>query len=117
MKDSQKVLKIEENVPLAPLTTLKIGGAARFFVFAETENQVAEAFKFAEEHGFDLFVLGGGSNILVADEGYDGLVLQIALKGIEIKGNAVKVQAGEDWDAFCEFCIERNLAGIECLSG
>ncbi len=117
MEDSQKSLKIEENVPLAPLTTLKIGGAARFFVFAETENQVAEAFQFAEENGFDLFVLGGGSNILIADEGFDGLVLQIALKGIEVKGNVVKAQAGEDWDNFVEFCVERNLAGIECLSG
>jgi len=117
MEKPQKGLKIEENVPLAPLTTLKIGGAARFFVFAETENQVTEAFKFAEENGFELFVLGGGSNILVADEGFDGLVLQIALKGIEVKGNVVTAQAGEDWDAFCEFCVERNLAGIECLSG
>lgn len=118
MKDSQKDLKIEENVPLAPLTTLKVGGAARFLVFAETENQVVEAFRFAEENGFDLFVLGGGSNILIADEGFDGLVLQIALKGISVKeASVVTAQAGEDWDAFCEFCVERNLAGIECLSG
>jgi UDP-N-acetylmuramate dehydrogenase len=117
MKDSQKNLKIEENVPLASLTTLKIGGAARFFVFAETENQVTEAFHFAEQNGFDLFVLGGGSNILVSDEGFDGIVLQIALKGIEVKENIVTARAGEDWDDFVKFCVERNLAGIECLSG
>jgi UDP-N-acetylmuramate dehydrogenase len=108
---------VQENIPLAPLTTLKIGGAARFFVQAETEQQIIEALDFAERNEFDLFVLGGGSNVLIADEGFDGLVLQIALKGIERNENLVKAQAGEDWDEFCQFCIEKNLAGIECLSG
>ena len=117
MEEAQKGLKIEQNVLLAPLTTLKIGGAARFFVRAETERAVAEAFKFAEENGFELFVLGGGSNILVSDEGFDGVVLQIALKGISLKENIVTAQAGEDWDDFVAFCVEQNLAGLECLSG
>lgn len=117
MNDSEKSLKIEENVPLAPLTTLKIGGAARFFVRAESEREVTEAFRFAEQNGFKLFVLGGGSNVLIADEGFDGMVLQIALKGIEINENIVTAQAGEDWDEFCAFCVGRGLAGIECLSG
>jgi UDP-N-acetylmuramate dehydrogenase len=110
-------LKIQENVPLAPMTTLKIGGAARFFVRAEDENQVREAFNFAEEHNFPLFVLGGGSNVLIADEGFDGLVLQIALRGIEVREDLVTAQAGEDWDEFVSLCVEKNLAGIECLSG
>lgn len=110
-------LKIERDVPLAGLTTLKIGGKARLFVRAENEQEVTEAFQFAEENEFDLFVLGGGSNILVSDEGFDGLVLQIALKGIEVKENIVTVQAGEDWDEFVAFCVGRKLAGIECLSG
>jgi UDP-N-acetylmuramate dehydrogenase len=117
MNDSQMSLKIEENVPLAPLTTLKIGGAARFFVRATSEHEVAEAFKFAADNGFELFVLGGGSNVLISDEGFDGLVLQIDLKGIDLKENVVIAQAGEDWDEFCAFCVERNLAGVECLSG
>ncbi len=117
MEKSQIGLCLEENVPLAPLTTLKIGGAARFFVRAETENQVTEAFQFAEENEFELFVLGGGSNILIADEGFDGLVLQIALKGISVRENLVTAQAGEDWDEFVAFCVGKNLAGIECLSG
>ena len=110
-------LKIERDVPLADLTTLKIGGKARLFVRAESETQIVEAFNFAEENEFELFVLGGGSNVLIADEGFDGLVLQIALRGIEAKENVVTVQAGEDWDEFVSFCVERNLAGIECLSG
>lgn len=122
MEKSRQGLKIEENVPLAPLTTLKIGGAARFFARAETENQVTEAFQFAEENGFELFVLGGGSNVLIADQGFDGLVLQIALRGISIlRENDAKVliesKAGEDWDEFVAFCVRKNLAGIECLSG
>ena len=117
MSETRKSFKIEENVPLAPLTTLKIGGAARFFLRAETEDQVADGCRFAVENGFELFVLGGGSNVLISDEGFDGLVLQIALKGIEVKENLVIAQAGEDWDEFCEFCVSRNLAGIECLSG
>ena len=117
MENPPKHIRIEENVPLAPLTTLKIGGAARFFVRAETEDHITEAFNFAEENGFELFILGGGSNILIADNGFDGLVLQIALKGISVAGNLVTAQAGEDWDEFCGFCVENNLAGIECLSG
>jgi UDP-N-acetylmuramate dehydrogenase len=115
-------LKILENIPLAPYTTLKIGGPARFFVKAESEEQVVEAFDHAEINGIDLFVLGGGSNILVSDTGFDGLVLQVALKGkstIEVPGGKVEItaQAGEDWDEFVRYCVENNLAGIECLSG
>ncbi|HEX8637865.1 MAG TPA: UDP-N-acetylmuramate dehydrogenase [Pyrinomonadaceae bacterium] len=108
---------VQENVALAPLTTLKIGGNARFFVRAETEFDVAAAFDFAAENDFELFVLGGGSNVLIADEGFDGLVLQIALKGIEVKENFVTAQAGEDWDEFVRLCVENDLQGVECLSG
>lgn len=75
-------LDIRENVPLAPFTTLKIGGPARFFVEATAEEDVLEAFDYGDTKGLEVFVLGGGSNILVADEGFDGLVLQIALKAV-----------------------------------
>lgn len=108
---------LQENVPLAPLTTLKIGGNARFFVRTETAQQVIAALNFAEENEFPIFVLGGGSNILVADEGFGGLVVQIAVKGIEIKENIVTAQAGEDWDGFVKSCVENDLQGVECLSG
>ncbi len=107
---------------LAPFTTLKVGGKARFFVSAETEKQVLEAIAFAEECESDVFILGGGSNVLIADKGFDGLVLQINLKGIETFAEKdgkvyVTAQAGEDWDEFVDFCVGRNLQGIECLSG
>ncbi len=116
------MLKILENIPLAPLTTLKIGGAARLFVHAETETQVVEAFNFADEHNLEMFILGGGSNVLIADEGFDGLVIQIALNGLKTMETSdgkvlITAQAGEDWDEFVSFCVAKNLAGVECLSG
>ena len=112
----------QENVSLGDKTTLKIGGKARFFVRAETESDVFKAVEFAEENRFNFFVLGGGSNVLIADKGFDGLVLQIALKGIETfrqtnKTVLVTAKAGEDWEQFVEFCVKENLAGVECLSG
>ena len=130
-------LQIEENVKLAPLTTLKVGGDARFFVRAETGEQVAEAVCFARTRDLELFVLGGGSNVVVSDGGFDGLVLQVAPHGISLadaanrkvaednienligKGRSALVtgMAGENWDQFVSFCVERDLAGIECLSG
>ncbi len=114
--------EIVENFPLAELTTFKIGGKARFFVRAITETEVIKALEFAEQNNLEIFILGGGSNVLIADKGFDGLVLQIALKGIstytEKDGTIyVTAQAGKDWDEFVEFCIEKNLQGIECLSG
>lgn len=113
---------VQENVSLAALTTLKIGGAARFFVRAENEDDVVEALRFAEANRLQVFILGGGSNVLVGDTGFDGLVLQVAIKGIEtVEGNDetvfVTAGAGEDWDEFCAFCVGKNLAGVECLSG
>src|SRR5215475_6251343 len=73
---------IQENVPLSPLTTLRIGGPARFFAEAREEGEMIAAFSFAEERGLPLFILGGGSNVLVADEGFPGMVLRVALKGV-----------------------------------
>ena len=107
---------------LAPFTTLKVGGKARFFVSAETEKQVLEAIAFAEEYELKVFILGGGSNVLIADKGFDGLVLQINLKGIETLAGKdgtiyITAQAGEDWDEFVRFCVSTDLQGIECLSG
>ncbi len=114
-------MNLREQVPLAPLTTLGVGGAARYFVEADTEADVREALQFAASRQFPLFVLGGGSNLLVADAGFGGLVLRIRLRGIERIGDApnltYQVAAGEDWDAFVARAVEANCAGIECLSG
>ncbi|HET7872429.1 MAG TPA: FAD-binding protein, partial [Terriglobales bacterium] len=71
-------MKILENIPLAPLTTLEVGGPARFFLEAVNESEVKQAVAYAAERGWPLFVLGGGSNLLIADEGWPGLVLRIS---------------------------------------
>ncbi len=114
-------MKLQEQVPLAPLTTLGVGGPARYLVETENEPDIREALQFAAERGLAVFVLGGGSNLLVADTGFDGLVLKIHLRGVErvASGTAVifHVAAGEDWDAFVARAVEENCAGIECLSG
>ncbi|MEO8042860.1 MAG: UDP-N-acetylmuramate dehydrogenase [Acidobacteriota bacterium] len=120
-------IDIEQNVALAPLTTLKVGGPARFFVRASNESQVAKAFEYADKNDLDVFVLGGGSNILVSDDGFNGLVVNVALKGVTASeprdradGSdvvAITASAGEDWDKFVETCVNQDLAGVECLSG
>jgi UDP-N-acetylmuramate dehydrogenase len=108
---------LRENVPLAGYTTFGIGGPARWFVEATDEESILEAVGFARERNAPLFVLGGGSNLLVSDAGYPGLVLRIGLRGIEQEGNLFRVAAGEDWDPFVSLAIERGFGGIECLAG
>ncbi|MFZ1136426.1 MAG: UDP-N-acetylmuramate dehydrogenase [Candidatus Korobacteraceae bacterium] len=116
-----KPMILREQVPLAPLTTLGVGGPARYFAEARAENEVREAVEFARSRNLPLFVLGGGSNVLVADAGFKGLVLKVDLHGIErtVVGDDVtfRVAAGEDWDAFVAHTIEEDCAGLECLSG
>jgi UDP-N-acetylmuramate dehydrogenase len=106
-----------EHVPLAPYTTFKIGGPARWFAEASTEADILEGVEFARTRNLLLFPLGGGSNLLVADEGFSGLVLHIALTGIEQREDVFTAAAGENWDGFVSYAVERDFAGIECLAG
>jgi UDP-N-acetylmuramate dehydrogenase len=112
-----------ENVPLAPLTTLKVGGPARYFTEPRSAAEVAEAVNFARSRNLPLFVLGGGSNLVVSDAGWPGLVLKLALTGIEERNSndndktLFEVGAGEEWDRFVARAVARNCAGVECLSG
>jgi UDP-N-acetylmuramate dehydrogenase len=113
---------IRENVPLAPLTTLKVGGPARFFTEAAMIAEVSEAVEFSRSRNLPLFVLGGGSNLVVSDAGWPGLVLKIGVIGINHRhGNNGEVifeaGAGEDWDKFVGYTVAHRCAGIECLSG
>jgi UDP-N-acetylmuramate dehydrogenase len=117
-------MDLVENKPLAPLTTLGIGGPARWFVDAASEEEIAESAAWARECGAPLFVLGGGSNLLVSDAGFDGLVMRVGLRGIEAEdaSNApsqrlYRVAAGEDWDQLIECTVADNCAGLECLAG
>jgi UDP-N-acetylmuramate dehydrogenase len=114
---------LEENIPLAPLTTFRVGGPARFFVEAKSIGEVQEAVAFARSKDLQLFVLGGGSNLVVADGGWPGLVVKVAIPGIErrsadVEGNArFDVGAGESWDRFVSHAVIAQCAGVECLSG
>ncbi len=114
-------MNIRENVPLAPLTTLGVGGHARFFVRAENSEDLQAAIRFAETRELPLFVLGGGSNVVISDRGWPGLVLQIGISGITQQDAQDKIRfvvgAGENWDSFVEHCVSSNCAGVECLSG
>jgi len=110
-------LKIQENIALAPFTTLGIGGPARWFVAASSEAEVTEACAWARERDVPLFVLGGGSNVLVADAGFGGLALHVALKGVEQDGEVYRVAAGEIWDSFVQRAVENGCAGVECMAG
>ncbi len=115
-------MKILENIALASLTTLGIGGAARWFVEAASEAEIAEACAWARERGLPLFVLGGGSNVLVADAGFDGLALHVAIRhtepgSMELEGEVLSAAAGEVWEHCVQQATEAGLAGIECLAG
>lgn len=119
---------LEENKLLAPFTTFAIGGPARWFVQAAAEDEIAEAADWARRRGAPVFVLGGGSNLLVADAGFDGLVLHVALRGVEMEPagadgdgadcpGRMRAAAGEPWEQCVERSLEAGWAGIECLAG
>lgn len=108
---------LKENQPLAPFTTLGIGGPARRFVEARTEDDIVEAANWAREQELPLFLLGGGSNLLVSDAGFIGLVLHMDIKGVDQQGDLFRCGAGEDWDTFVSQAVKLGLAGLECLAG
>jgi UDP-N-acetylmuramate dehydrogenase len=112
---------IIENVPLAEFTTLRIGGAAQYFIEATTSEMLAPAIAWAEARHLPWFILGGGSNIVIADGGFAGLVIRIGICGIESRianqQAIVKAGAGVEWDAFVAMCVANQWAGVECLSG
>ncbi len=109
---------IQCEIPLAPLTTLKVGGAARYFARIETDPDLLEAVAFARDRNLPLFILGGGSNLLVPDKGFSGLVLHLCITAPTLHtGNLVRVAAGTDWDAFTRDICEHGMSGIECLAG
>jgi UDP-N-acetylmuramate dehydrogenase len=115
---------IRTEVPLAPLTTLGVGGAARFFLDAASDEHVDAALDWAGKKGVPVTILGGGSNLLVSDRGVNGLVVRVRLRGIEegeAPGNPARVLcrvgAGEELDRVVVHAIESGYAGLECLSG
>ncbi len=109
------------SVPLAPMTTLGLGGNAARFVEAASDDDVAAAVRDAEAKREPLFILGGGSNIVVGDDGFDGLVVRMASRGIHVERDGdrviVDVAAGEPWDPFVARAVDEGWRGIEGMSG
>jgi UDP-N-acetylmuramate dehydrogenase len=111
------VLNLEHGRPLAPLTTLGLGGPARHFVEVRARDTLEEALRWAAQAGERVAVLGGGSNLVVADAGFPGLVVRMATRGIALTGELLTVQAGEPWEDVVSAALDANLAGLECLTG
>lgn len=112
----------EENVSLAPLTTLKVGGPARYFAQPASIDELKATLTEARDRGLAIFILGGGSNVVISDAGFDGVVIRPALLGVEFEffedgKMQVSAGAGENWDTFVESCVKMELAGLEALSG
>jgi len=115
------VISIKEHIRLADYTTLHLGGAARYFCECSSVDELRSALQFAKGKNIRTHILGGGSNTIFIDEGFNGLIVRIGLKGISFvrDGNDILVsaKAGEDWESFVAMTVEKGFAGIECLSG
>lgn len=113
------IFQFLHDVPLAPLTTLGIGGSAGWFARAASVDDVVAIA--SQQPDRRLLVLGGGSNLVVADEGFDGLVLQMAIEGVSAARDGsdviVSAGAGTSWDSVVTYAVAQDLAGLECLSG
>jgi len=111
-------LEIQRDVPLAPLTTLELGGPAKHFVRVPDETSLIDALRWAETERIPVAILGGGSNLIVPDEGYAGLVVHIQLADTEFgKDGVIHAGAGAPWESLVDGAVSRGWAGLECLSG
>ncbi len=110
-------MTIQENILLKDYTTFRIGGPARFFCIVTNEDELIEAVSFSKKKNIPFFVLGGGSNLLVSDEGFSGIIIKMEMKGVTFADNGtVTAFAGENWDKLVEQTVERGLYGLENLS-
>ncbi|MEK7521801.1 MAG: UDP-N-acetylmuramate dehydrogenase [Patescibacteria group bacterium] len=110
-------MNIKQNVSLAQYTTLEIGGPARYFVEVKSEDELKEALRWAKEKGVETIVIAGGSNLLIHDDGYDGLVIKLSFGGITSDGKVVRIGAGESLQNLVDFANENGLSGAEQLAG
>jgi UDP-N-acetylmuramate dehydrogenase len=108
---------VQENVPLAPLTSFRLGGPAARLVTAGTDAEVIAAVAEADAKGVPVLLIGGGSNLLIADEGFDGTAVRIATRGADLRGTSLELAAGEVWSEAVAGTVRAGLAGLECLAG
>ena len=109
-------MKIRENVPLSELTTMRLGGPAKFVIEIETPDDITEAFEFVHDKNLPFFILGAGANTLGHDEGFDGVIIINKMHGVAVNGNTIYAMGGEEWDKVVEAACDKNLTGIEALS-
>jgi UDP-N-acetylmuramate dehydrogenase len=102
---------------LARLTTLEVGGEARRIAFATSDRALIEEISSCDARSEKVFVLGGGSNVVFADEGFDGTVVRVETRGMTFDGDVIELAAGETWDDFVAFAVQSGRAGVECMSG
>ncbi|MFF9480864.1 UDP-N-acetylmuramate dehydrogenase [Streptomyces sp. NPDC014733] len=107
----------EHQAPLAPLTTFRLGGPANRLITAVTDDEVIAAVREADAAGTPLLIIGGGSNLVIGDKGFDGTALRIATRGLTLDGTRLELAAGENWSDAVARTVEAGLAGIECLAG
>ena len=111
----------KSNVDLSSFTSLGLGGKASLFFRAKSLGRLRQALAKAQSRGLSVLILGGGSNLIVPDEGFDGLVIKVELRGLNIRKEhdavCLEAAAGENWDCLVKKCIDLSLGGIECLSG
>ena len=110
-------MRIEENVPLAPHTTFRLGGPARHFARVKNLEELRQSLDYARDQNLATLILGGGSNLLIGDAGFDGLVIKIEIKGVEQEGDTLIAGAGESWDALVARAVKDGWWGLENLSG
>ena len=110
-------MRIEENVPLAPHTTFRLGGPARYFSCIKTVEELRQSLDFSKSRNLEILLLGGGSNLLISDAGFGGLVIKIEITGVEREGDTLIAGAGESWDALVAHTVAGGWWGLENLSG
>jgi UDP-N-acetylmuramate dehydrogenase len=110
-------VQVLHDAPLAPLTTFRLGGPATRLVTATTDAEVIAAVREADDTGTPLLLIGGGSNLVIGDQGFEGTALVIATKGFTLHGTHLELAAGEVWTDAVARTVEEGLAGVECLAG
>jgi UDP-N-acetylmuramate dehydrogenase len=109
-------MKIEQNVPLKEKNWFQTGGPAKFYCEPTTDKEFKEALDFAKNNKEELFILGDGANILISDDGFDGLVIHPQLKNISHKDNIITAESGALMEDLIEYCLDNNLVGLEEFS-
>ena len=115
-------MDIRTNIPLKDYTTMKIGGNARFITEVRTPEELQKVYRNAKSKQLPIFIMGGGSNVIARDQGFDGIVIRICIPGFEIitddiNNTTIKIGAGELWDSVVQRTVDMGLSGIEAMSG